>query len=68
MLDKFIPGNIDWVVRFVECKDKKCIKVVGAKGYLAEKEDNSRVPLIDQITVSVLKVTTLVSEKLYFRK
>jgi len=34
VLDKFIHGNIDWIVRFVESKDRECTKVIGAKDIL----------------------------------
>ena len=50
MLDKFILVNIDWVVRFIESKD------------ILQKKKIAEFLLIDQITVSVLKVITLVSE------
>jgi hypothetical protein len=68
VLDKFIHGNIDWIVRFIESKDRECTKVIGAKDILQEKKIIAEFPLIDQIAVSALKATTLIAEKLYFGK
>ena len=67
VLDKFIHGDIYWIVRFVESKDKENAKVIGAKDILHEKKIIALFGgRIDHIAVSVLIGTTLIAERLYF--
>lgn len=65
ILDKFIHGDLIWMVNFVKEKDKNS-QVIGAENVLEESKiiADSR---IDDIAVEVLKGTTKIAEILYFK-
>jgi hypothetical protein len=64
VLDKFIHGDIGWIVEFAEGKIHE--KVIGARDILQEKKMMA-TSNIDYIAVSTLVATTLIAEKLYFK-
>ena len=67
VLDKFIHGDINWIVRLVESRLKENAKVIGAKDILQEKKIVAWFGgFIDYIAVGALKGTTLIAERLYF--
>ena len=66
VLDKFIHGDLGWIVRFVESKDKEHAKVIGAKDILHEKKIVAE-SYTDYTAVSTLIGTTLIAERLYFK-
>jgi len=66
VLDKFIHGDIDWIVKFVESRDKERAKVIGAKDILHEKKIVAQ-SYTDYVAVGTLVGTTLIAEKLYFK-
>ena len=66
VLDKFIHGDISWIVKFVENKDKENATVVGAKDILHEKKIVAE-SYTDYVAVSTLVGTTLIAERLYFK-
>lgn len=66
VLDKFIHGDISWIVKFIENKDQEHAKVIGAKDILHEKKIIAE-SYTDYIAVSTLVGTTLIAERLYFK-
>jgi hypothetical protein len=67
IFNKFIHGEISWIVKFVETKAEGYAKVIGAKDILEEKKIIAEFSLIDYIAIGVLIGTTLVAERLYFK-
>jgi hypothetical protein len=65
ILDKFIHGDIVWMVSFVREREEDT-RVVGAQDLLEEYKIVSEMS-IDQIAVEVLRVTYKIAETLYFR-
>lgn len=63
ILDKFIHGDIVWMVNFV--KNRNATEVIGAKDKLEEYKIISRGG-IPQIAVNVLKATYKIAEILYY--
>ncbi len=64
ILDKFIHGNLIWMVNFVKEKNKN-VEVIGAENIL-EKYKIIADSKINDIAVEVLKGTTKIAEILYF--
>ena len=64
VFDKFVHGDIGWIVKFVESKESA--KVIGAKDILHEKKIIAESS-IGHIAVSTLIGTTLIAERLYFK-
>lgn len=64
VFDKFIHGDIGWIVKFAESKEN--MSVIGAKDILEEKKIIAESS-IDHIAVSTLIGTTLIAERLYFK-
>ena len=65
ILDKFIHGDLIWIVNFVKEKGKNS-EVIGAENIL-EKSKIIADFNIDDIAVEVLKATTKIAELLYFK-
>jgi len=65
ILDKFIHGDLIWMVNFVKEKDKNS-QVIGAENVLEESKIIADSK-IDDIAVEVLKGTTKIAEILYFK-
>jgi len=65
ILDKFIHGDLTWIVSFIKEKDKDS-RVMGAKNILDEYKIIAESS-IDDIAFKVLRGTTKVAEILYFR-
>jgi hypothetical protein len=65
ILDKFIHGDIVWMVSFVREREEDT-RVVGAQDLLEEYKVVSEIG-IDQIAVEVLRATYKIAETLYFR-
>lgn len=65
ILDKFIHGDIVWIVNFVRDR-KEDTRVVGAQDLLEEYKIISEMGT-DQIAIEVLRATYKIAETLYFR-
>lgn len=65
ILDKFIHGDLIWMVNFVKEKDKNS-EVIGAENVLEESKIIADFKIGD-IAVEVLKGTTKIAEILYFK-
>lgn len=65
ILDKFIHGDLVWMVNFFKEKDKNS-EVIGAENVLEESKIIANFK-IDNVAVEVLKGTTRIAEILYFK-
>ena len=65
ILDKFIHGDIVWMVNFVRDKEED-IRAIGAKNKLREYKIISDM-ITDQIAIEVLKATYKIAEILYYK-
>ena len=65
ILDKFIHGDIVWIVNFVKDKEKDT-RVIGAKNKLQEYKIISNM-MTSQIAIEILKATYKIAEILYYK-
>ena len=65
ILDKFIHGDLIWIVNFFKEKDKNC-EVIGAENVLEESKIIADFKIGD-VAVEVLEGTTKIAEILYFK-
>ncbi|MCZ7393392.1 MAG: hypothetical protein ABOK23_07935 [Candidatus Methanoperedens sp.] len=65
ILDKFIHGDIVWMVNFVRDREEDT-SVIGAKDKLQEHKIISNMKT-DKIAIEVLKATTKIAEILYYK-
>lgn len=63
VLDKFIHGDIAWIVKFVE--SRRPTQVIGARDVLDEKKITA-MSQINDVAVITLIATTRIAERLYF--